>query len=239
MADEPGMYWCWAGSERRSGRGCRRGVCTKEGMRGCWGLKKRWKRIAQAGRVGRLASTGRERTAFQNSHQRQTQAERDGLRGPKTVHMTFTGFEGSAGQASHGLGTEQKRDELVVASMSLSGPASVSRARANGRRGASRFAPRNSLTLWRCSRYGSYCSCWCRAIEGAPYHGLTTAHRVCLCICPRSHCCQQAPEAPETPSVSCSRVVGCEAAIVGDRRDPCPSPSACVSMLPDQPCHKC
>lgn len=92
--------------------------------------KKRWKRIAQAGRVGRARFHYEGTAGF-------LKIAMNGTSKPKgavcLVHMTFTDFERSPGQASHGLGTEQKRDELLVASMSLSGPASVSRPRANGR----------------------------------------------------------------------------------------------------------
>jgi hypothetical protein len=46
--------------------------------------------------------------------------------------MTFTAFDRGAGQALHGLGKAQKKDELLMASKALSDPASVSRHTANG-----------------------------------------------------------------------------------------------------------
>jgi hypothetical protein len=71
--------------------------------------------------------------------------------------MTFTDFDRGHGQGLHGLGKMQKKDELLMASSTLSGPASVSRQRANHKTGALRPASRTCLTPWQYGQFCSYC----------------------------------------------------------------------------------
>jgi hypothetical protein len=96
---------------------------------------------------------------------RQSQAEQVRMGRSGKVHMTFTDFDGGHGQGVHGPPKAKKKDELLMALSTLSGPASVSRRPANSKTDATKRVPRHCLTPWQYGYFSSYCPRRCRAIR--------------------------------------------------------------------------
>ena len=79
--------------------------------------------------------------------------------------MTFTDFDRAMDRECTALKKAKKKDELLMASSTLSGPASVSRQRANSKTDPTKPVPRHCLTPWQYDYFSSYCPRRCRAIS--------------------------------------------------------------------------